>query len=500
MRIFPGNGPGVLLLAAASLVFSAPAMLAQAPAVTGVQNVFDFGPALCPGLDVAIYGVNFGSGPTTAVSINVDGQAGYVAAVTPNQINAQLPVGAPLGATSLTVTVDGLTSAPFNITLAKYAPAFDTQGTTGTGTGVFINAANGLVTPTAPAKAGEVLYAYLGGLGPTLPVTPTGATGLTNKTATLPILKVGTEDATILYAGTSPFVGTYQINFQVPAGLTGVQPVTVTIGGVTSPIPVTLPLAGVSPPAIGSVDLPANNTTGVTGAISVTGWALSWAGVQTIALWRAPVINETPAANGLVFLGNTAIVPGSRPDVAATYPGYPNNNSGFGAQILTNELPNASGAGGVGNGTYKIHVLVTDTAGEVTDIGTRTIAVDNAQGVLPFGTIDTPTTGGTASTTTFVNFGWVVTPNPANVIPKDGSTIWVYIDNVAVGHPVYNQYRVDIATLFPGLQNSNGAVGYYYIDTTQLTNGLHTIAWVATDSAGNAQGLGSRFFLVQNNF
>jgi hypothetical protein len=69
-----------------------------------------------------------------------------------------------------------------------------------------------------------------------------------------------------------------------------------------------------------------------------------------------------------------------------------------------------------------------------------------------------------------------------------------------VGHPVYNNYRADIATLFPGLQNSNGAVGYYYIDTTQLSNGLHTIAWVATDSAGNAQGLGSRYFLVQNNF
>ena len=93
-----------------------------------------------------------------------------------------------------------------------------------------------------------------------------------------------------------------------------------------------------------------------------------------------------------------------------------------------------------------------------------------------------------------------MTPNPANVIPKDGSTIWVFIDNTPVGHPVYNNYRVDIATLFPGLQNSNGAVGFYYIDTTKLTNGLHTIAWSATDSAGNVQGLGSRFFIVQNNF
>ena len=98
-----------------------------------------------------------------------------------------------------------------------------------------------------------------------------------------------------------------------------------------------------------------------------------------------------------------------------------------------------------------------------------------------------------------MNFGWALTPNPANVIPKDGSTIWVFIDNQPFGHPVYNQNRSDISTLFPGLQNSNGAIGYYLIDTTKLTNGLHTISWTATDSAGNVQGLGSRFFDVENS-
>jgi hypothetical protein len=96
-----------------------------------------------------------------------------------------------------------------------------------------------------------------------------------------------------------------------------------------------------------------------------------------------------------------------------------------------------------------------------------------------------------------VNFGWVVTPQP-NIVPINGFTISVFIDNLPVEHPVYNNYRADIATLFPGLQNSEGAVGYYYIDTTTLTNGLHTIAWVATDSAGHATGLGSRYFTVQN--
>ncbi len=36
------------------------------------------------------------------------------------------------------------------------------------------------------------------------------------------------------------------------------------------------------------------------------------------------------------------------------------------------------------------------------------------------------------------------------------------------------------------------------IDTTALTNGLHTISWVVRDDAGQTSGIGSRFFRVQN--
>jgi hypothetical protein len=57
---------------------------------------------------------------------------------------------------------------------------------------------------------------------------------------------------------------------------------------------------------------------------------------------------------------------------------------------------------------------------------------------------------------------------------------------------------VDIATLFPGLANSNGAVGYYIFDTTKLANGIHTISWLAADDTGNSQGLGGRYFTVLN--
>jgi hypothetical protein len=68
-----------------------------------------------------------------------------------------------------------------------------------------------------------------------------------------------------------------------------------------------------------------------------------------------------------------------------------------------------------------------------------------------------------------------------------------------LGHPTYNQYRSDIANLFPGLANSNGPVGFFYLDTTKLANGLHTISWVVTDNGGRTDGIGSRYFDVLNS-
>jgi hypothetical protein len=133
-----------------------------------------------------------------------------------------------------------------------------------------------------------------------------------------------------------------------------------------------------------------------------------------------------------------------------------------------------------------------------TDLGTKTIIVDNAHASKPFGTIDTPVQGGTMSGNAYVNFGWALTQN-SYMIPTDGSTITVILDGVAVGHPTYNQFRTDIATFFPGLANSNGAVGFYYIDTTTLAGGLHTISWNVFDNQGRGDGIGSRYFSVSNN-
>jgi hypothetical protein len=245
--------------------------------------------------------------------------------------------------------------------------------------------------------------------------------------------------------------------------------------------------SGGSPP-FGSFDTPVNNSTGVTGSIAVTGWALDDDEVTKVELWRNSV---SPEPAGQIYIGDANFVPGARPDVDGAYSTYPwSYRAGWGYMLLTNFLPSS------GNGTFVLNAYAKDAGGGSTLLASRTITCTNATAVKPFGAIDTPGQGETVSGT-IVNFGWALTPMPA-AIPTDGSTIWVYIDGTPVGHPVYNQYRSDIATLFPGYANSNGAVGYYYIDTTALANGIHTIEWVATDNQGRADGIGSRYFWVAN--
>jgi hypothetical protein len=234
-------------------------------------------------------------------------------------------------------------------------------------------------------------------------------------------------------------------------------------------------------PPFGLMATPADGIT-AGGSIAVTGWALDDVEVVSVKIYRE-------VAGELSYIGDAVFVEGARADVEAAYPGYPlNTRAGWGYMLLTNFLP---------DGPLVLKAIAKDSTGFVTTLGTKSITVDNANAIKPFGAIDSPAQGGDASGNSYRNNGWALTPLP-NTVPLDGSTINVYIDSVPVGKATYNLYRSDIAGLFPGYNNTDGSWGYFDFDTTAYANGVHTIQWTVQDNAGNTDGIGSRYFNIAN--
>jgi probable HAF family extracellular repeat protein len=288
----------------------------------------------------------------------------------------------------------------------------------------------------------------------------------------------------------------------VPAGTTATATVTLTMpaGGSTTTLLVRLtiqPAVSTAGP-FGAFDTPTGSAT-VAGSVAVTGWALDDVGVERVELWRdlapgetTPPFASTPTdpRNGKVFIATATFVSGSRPDVESAYPTMPaSSRAGWGYLMLTYGLWNR------GNGTYTLYAFGVDQDAHVTQLGTKTITSNNATATKPFGAIDTPEQGATVSGTV-TNFGWALTPGTTCTVA--GGSVQVSIDSGPLQPVIYGGARADVAAAFPGYTDANAAGGSYTLNTTTLSNGLHTIGWYVTDSCGRADGVGSRFFSVAN--
>jgi len=454
--IYPLSGPCPLTLSPPS---------ASAPAAGGPGSVSVSVPANCGWLAASNAGFlsisagsnGIGSGPVN-YSVAANGGATRSGTLT-------------IGAKVFTVTQPG--PRPAVAALDKTSLRY---GATLSGTTVMARTSAQVVRLTQ--GPGDLMVWFATSNQPWLQVTPSSGTGSAELT-----ISVSPSGLPV----SSTFTGMIEVSLTGTSNLVG--PISVTLA--------TIP-HGASANPFGYIDTPLDNTTGVTGAIAVTGWAVDDVEVASLLICRAAVAGETapidPNCGGAaqIYVGAGVFIDGTRPDVQTAFSNYPRNHSfGWGFMVLTNMLPFQ------GNGPFLFYFHAVDREGHVVMLGTRTITCDNEHATMPFGTIDTPGQGDTVSGSSYVNFGWALTQNP-KMIPFAGSTITAYVDGVSVGQVSYNHYRSDIATLFPGLANSNGAVGFKMIDTTALTNGLHTIVWTAGDSAGGYSGLGSRFFRVSN--
>ncbi len=211
---------------------------------------------LAPGSLVSLYGAALASATAQAatlplsttlggVTVYVNGFPAPLLFVSPNQINLQIPweLGVGNGTTPIAVIVSGApyfgtrTGAPVNGAPSNTIMA----GVASVSPGVFaVVQADGSLTTTNPAGAGDVLIVYANGLGAVDNPVPTAQAApgdILSRTLATPSVTIGSVTAEVSFSGLAPgFVGLYQINVKVPSGVRAgsATPLVVSIGGQSS--------------------------------------------------------------------------------------------------------------------------------------------------------------------------------------------------------------------------------------------------------------------------
>lgn len=407
------------------------------------------------------------------------------------------------GATSSALTV---TSAAATFNGYRYrALATNTAGTaTSSAATLTVTTAT---TGTVSATPAALQFGGAASGGAIQTVTPAQSVAVTFSGAAMTWTAASNQPWLTITGGSGTSAGAFTaqvVKSLVPSGATGLSAtITITATGasnspLTLPVTLTVTTAAATAAPIGYLDTPAAGAS-VSGSISVSGWALDDTGVDRVEIWRDKVPGETTPAypgpglgTGKIYIANAFFVSGARPDIMVAHPTWPQvDRAGWGYLLLTQGLWNQ------GNGQYTLHAFAYDQDGRGATLGSKTISVNNATAVKPFGSIDTPLYGERV-TTGFWNFGWALTPNATPTCLITDGNVKVSIDSQPLVPVTYGGARTDIASAFPGLSNGSAAGGAYFIDTTALANGTHQIGWYVTDSCGRAEGIGSRFFSVLN--
>ena len=160
------------------------------------------------------------------------------------QVNVQIPwesAGQPQVA--MVATVAGLISVPQTATIAQFAPGIFTVNQSGSGQGAVAIASTGQLAASpggTPVTQGDYVAIYCTGLGAVTNQPLTGKAALSSPlsvTTTTPTVTIGGVNATVTFSGLAPgFVGLYQVNALVPAGIAPgtATSLVLSIGGVPS--------------------------------------------------------------------------------------------------------------------------------------------------------------------------------------------------------------------------------------------------------------------------
>jgi uncharacterized protein (TIGR03437 family) len=216
------------------------------PAISAIVNAASNAPgAISPGEIVVIQGAGLGppelaTAPPFGVTVAIGGISAPVIYASNTQLSAIVPYevsGAPAA-----VSVQYLAQAAAQTTapVAAASPAIFTANESGAGQALAINQDGSRNSATSPAPAGALVTLYATGLGQT---SPPGVDGqIATNFLPIPILPiavtVGGQSAGVLAASAVPgaVAGMFQLQVQLPVGVSGSQVlVTVQAGAFTSP-------------------------------------------------------------------------------------------------------------------------------------------------------------------------------------------------------------------------------------------------------------------------
>jgi uncharacterized protein (TIGR03437 family) len=216
--------------------------------------------AVAPGEILVLYGSGMGPAQTVSNQFNSAGVMGtslggttvfvngvpapllYAGAT---QVSAIVPFATNGNTAQIYVVYQGQGSSAVSVAIAPAVPGLFTVDFSGKGQAAAVNQDTSVNGASSPAKAGTYVSLFLTGGGQTNPPSSDGAkTGQPLPVPALPVtVTIGGKTATTNYIGAAPgsVAGVWQVNAQVPAGLTaGAVPVVVTVGTVASQPGVTI--------------------------------------------------------------------------------------------------------------------------------------------------------------------------------------------------------------------------------------------------------------------
>jgi uncharacterized protein (TIGR03437 family) len=191
-------------------------------------------------------GINLTSGlplPTTFLTdlLTVDNKAVALFAVDnvngQEQINFQVPWEVAVGANVMIAVSNNGTAGPsLAAPVLPAQPGIFNYNVGGKTFGAILHANFALANSANPANPDETVLIYCTGLGAVSSPPQDGAPGHGQSTIVTPAVTIGGTKAMVSFSGLAPgFVGLYQVNAEVPAGLTaGNQPVVITMAGASS--------------------------------------------------------------------------------------------------------------------------------------------------------------------------------------------------------------------------------------------------------------------------